>query len=221
MAKKFLTSLDLDNNELINGRLENLATDPAFGNAGRVYYNTATGKARLDTGGAIVDLGNVGDMEKSLYDTNGDGTVDNAAAVPWTGVTGKPATFTPSAHTHLSSEITDFVTAVNTQVAAYWDSIAGTDANVDTIREVLDMVLANASTLQSQIGRFNADIGDGTATSIGVTHSLNSLDVTVEVYEKATGASVQVDVVRTTADVVTITTAVPMALNAYRVVIKK
>jgi Collagen triple helix repeat (20 copies) len=60
-----------------------------------------------------------GDMLKSVYDTNSDNIVDQAAAVPWTGVTGKPATFpsdwnttsnkpssfTPSAHasTHLSA----------------------------------------------------------------------------------------------------------------------
>ena len=35
----------------------------------------------------------VGDMTKAVYDTNNDGIVDTAAAVAWTGVTGKPATF--------------------------------------------------------------------------------------------------------------------------------
>ncbi len=38
----------------------------------------------------------------------------------WGQVTGKPTTFTPSAHTHTASEITDFDTEVsnNTAVAA-------------------------------------------------------------------------------------------------------
>ena len=35
-------------------------------------------------------------------------TVGSAASVPWTGVTGKPETFTPSAHTHVVADITDF-----------------------------------------------------------------------------------------------------------------
>lgn len=44
-----------------------------------------------------------GDMVKATYDTNVDGKVnaaDTADAVPWTGVTGKPTTFTPATHAH-------------------------------------------------------------------------------------------------------------------------
>lgn len=216
---------------------------------------------------AISAVGN-GDMLKSVYDTNDDGKVnaaDAADSVPWTGVTGKPTTFTPSAHTHAiadvtnlqttldgkaatshthiianvtglqtaldgksdtghthtAADVTDFNTAVDTRVAAYWDTIAGTDANVDTIRETLDLILANASTLQDQIGRFNANIGDGISTSIAVTHNLNSLDVTVEVYEVATGETVGVGVTRTNANVVTIEAIPAPATNELRVVIKK
>jgi hypothetical protein len=47
-----------------------------------------------------------GDMLKSVYDNSGtDGIVDAAESVPWTGVTGKPASFAPSAHasTHLTA----------------------------------------------------------------------------------------------------------------------
>lgn len=42
--------------------------------------------------------GGSGDMLKSTYDTNNNGTVDTAEAAPWTGITGKPSTFSPSAH---------------------------------------------------------------------------------------------------------------------------
>lgn len=34
-------------------------------------------------------------------------TAESASAVPWSGVTGKPATFTPEAHTHAISEVAD------------------------------------------------------------------------------------------------------------------
>ena len=46
-----------------------------------------------------------GDMTKAVYDTNGDGVVDKAETVPWSGVTGKPSTFPPSTHTHTPESI--------------------------------------------------------------------------------------------------------------------
>lgn len=60
------------------------------------------------------DLGSAGygDMLKSVYDTNGDGVVDKAESVAWTGVTGKPTTFPPSTHNHTKSQITDFPTSL-------------------------------------------------------------------------------------------------------------
>lgn len=39
-------------------------------------------------------------------------TAGSATAVPWNGVTGKPATFPPSSHTHSKSQITDFPAAL-------------------------------------------------------------------------------------------------------------
>lgn len=39
-------------------------------------------------------------------------TAGSAAYVPWSGVTGKPSTFTPSTHTHTKAQITDFPTAL-------------------------------------------------------------------------------------------------------------
>ena len=124
-------------------------------------------------------------------------------------------------HTHTATDITDFATAVNTQIVAYWDSIAGTDANVDTIREVLDLILANAASIQDQIARYNATIGNGSSTSIAVTHNLNSNDVTVEVYDIGTGETVSVGVTRTNVNTVTIEAFPAPATNSLRVVIKK
>lgn len=43
------------------------------------------------------------------YDVYAAGT---AASVPWSGVTGKPNTYTPSSHTHTKSQITDFPTSM-------------------------------------------------------------------------------------------------------------
>lgn len=40
------------------------------------------------------------------------GTAAKANSVPWSGVTGKPSTYTPSSHTHTVSQISDFSTHV-------------------------------------------------------------------------------------------------------------
>ena len=60
-----------------------------------------------------------GDMTKAVYDANGDGGVEKAETVPWSGVTGKPNTFPPSTHKHTKSEITDFPAVSYTHLAVY------------------------------------------------------------------------------------------------------
>ena len=53
-------------------------------------------------------MASLGDMSKAVYDTDDDGKVDAAEAadtVPWTGVTGVPAAFPPSAHAHAVADI--------------------------------------------------------------------------------------------------------------------
>lgn len=75
----------------------------------KLYIGTATGNVLL------VAAQTVGDMLKTIYDTNNDGKVDMAELadnVPWNGVTNKPSIFPPSSHKHNKSEITDFPTSL-------------------------------------------------------------------------------------------------------------
>lgn len=70
---------------------------------------TLDGSGKLTPSQAPAGMG-TGDMTKSVYDTDNDGIVDAAESVPWSGVTGKPSTFTPATHTHAQSDITNLVT---------------------------------------------------------------------------------------------------------------
>lgn len=62
-------------------------------------------------------------------------------------------------------------------------------------------------------------IGDGVSSSYVITHNFDSNDVTVQIYDSSSKDTVYADVVRTSANVVTITFASAPASNAYRVVI--
>lgn len=183
----------------------------AVTNAKLANVATATIKGRVTAATGVVEDLTATQVKTLLAITQSDVS----------GLTAALAGKANTTHTHVAADVTDFSTAVDTRVAAYWDTIAATDANVDTIRELLDMVLANQTTLSNIIQRYNQDIGDGTSTAIAVTHSLNSLDVIVEVYDKTSNATVGCDVVRTSANVVTLNITPAIAANSHRVVIKK
>ena len=63
---------------------------------------------RLDTGTMyiVVDTANLSNAKGYMEYTAG-----SASSVPWSGVTGKPSTFTPSSHTHTIAQITDISNA--------------------------------------------------------------------------------------------------------------
>jgi len=84
----------------------------------------------------------------------------------------------------------------------------------------LQWQLTNDGTNYHSITRkFVQAIGNGSATSIAVTHNLGSKDVTVQVYEVATDQTVETDVTRTSSSVVTLGFAEAPATGAYKVVI--
>ena len=67
--------------------------------------------------------------------------------------------------------------------------------------------------------KFSGPVGNGTLTQIPVTHKLGARDVTVQVYDSNTYDTVECDVVRTSADIVTLGFTVAPAAGAYTVVI--
>lgn len=65
----------------------------------------------------------------------------------------------------------------------------------------------------------SANVGNGVNTSFAISHNFNTRDVVVNVYDNSTYETVEVDVVRTDADTVTVSFASAPSSNAYRVVV--
>lgn len=68
--------------------------------------------------------------------------------------------------------------------------------------------------------KFAATIGDGTSTSIAVTHSFGTTDVVVQVYEVTGGATVECDVLRNSTSQVTLGFTLAPAASTLRVVVQ-
>lgn len=94
--------------------------------------------------------------------------------------------------------------------------------NVGTPIDSTDAV--NKAYLESQTAsyRFSTLVGNGAATTFSVSHGLSSKQVIVEVYDDATGATVETTVTRTSASAVDIAfQGVVPGVNQFRVLIMK
>jgi len=95
------------------------------------------------------------------------------------------------------------------ELATTAEALAGSD----TARAVTPAGLAARS--------FVGTVGDGSATSIVVTHNLSTRNVIVQLYDAATYDTVITDVVRTTSSAVTLTFATAPTSNAIKVLITR
>lgn len=108
----------------------------------KLYIGTVSGNQLL------VAAQTVGDMLKSIYDTDNDGKVDvaeTADTAPWSGITGKPSTFTPAAHTHAAGDI-----ASGTMATARLPAASTSAAGIAQLND------ATNSTLTTQAATANA-----------------------------------------------------------------
>lgn len=76
-------------------------------------------------------------------------------------------------------------------------------------------------TTQITNGKYAANIGNASATSIIAVHGLGSLDVQVELFKNSTGETVYADVRRSGVNEVTVSFAAAPSLNQYRIIITR
>jgi hypothetical protein len=152
MAQKFLTNIDLNQNQLINATFEKLATEPASGNfEGRLIYDTATDTIKVYTGSAfkslphtIVSGGGAG-IAEALTVSESNGTVTLTLNVADTDSAG----LLPAAMWQMLTDATSDATASklvkrdangNAKVATPTDSNhIATKGYVDAARQGLDV----------------------------------------------------------------------------------
>ena len=152
MAQKFLTNLDLNQNELRNATFEKVATDPSSGNfEGRTIYNTTTDTLKVYTGSAwtslphsIVSGGGAG-IAEALTVSESNGTVTLTLNVADTDSAG----LLPAAMWNMLTDATSDATASklvkrdasgNAKVATPTDAAhIATKGYVDAARQGLDV----------------------------------------------------------------------------------
>lgn len=171
MSQKWFNGLNLQQNQLENAVIQNLASDPSSGKAGQIYYNTTDNGYRYYNGTAWVSIS--ADAIKSIVD--GDGLTSSTSGNAVTISLGTPSasgsgsntygsnSVTADSHTHQISlpDATDEVKGV-VQLAADNDT---TSTNKAVTPKQLETARKNA---EVSITAGNGLTGGGTGNSLSV-----------------------------------------------------
>jgi len=286
MSQKFLTSIDLTLNELLNAKLQILASDPGSPVEGQVWYNSTTKMLKFYTGSATIVLGRLDQISAptaalslnsqritSLADPTAatDAAtkqyVDNlAAGINWKDSVRAATTANGALATAFENgDAIDGVTlatgdriliknqSTGSENGIYTVNASGAPtraSDADTAAEILgaavfveegtvnpdsmwvlttnapitlgstSLTFAKFASVASSLSRVAANVGDGSATQIDVTHSLGTRDITVLVYRNSSPwDQVFCDVEMLDANTVRLRFATAPSSNQYRVVV--
>lgn len=199
MSKKFLVSIDLNKNELLNARIQNLGSAPSSPVSGQVYYNTGdnimyfwNGTEWISTSGSLEVIqdaigayveGGVG-LTRSYNDTTGVTTIDldNTAVTAGTyGSITKVPTFTVDQQGRLTgASEANLVIPLDTQTTGdYVATIVGT-ANEVTVSPNSGHNAAVTIGLPDNVEiTGNLQVG-GNLNVIGTVNSVNTTQINIE-----------------------------------------
>lgn len=200
MSQKWFNNIDLQQNELQNGVIQNLAADPTSGKAGQIYYNTADKGYRYHNGTAWVSI--TAEAVKSIIAGNGltssgTDTVTISLGTPSASGSGSNTygsnNVTTNSHTH-QINLPDATEAAKGVIELATDAEAS--AGTDTTRAINAKQLAAAK--QSAIDSAKVTIqtsngitgGSSTASNSYTLSGVNASTTTKGVVQLATQAEV-------------------------------
>lgn len=188
MSQKWFNNIDLQQNELQNGVIQNLAADPTSGKAGQIYYNTVGKGYRYHNGTEWVSI--TAEAVKSIVAGNGltssgTGTVTISLGTPSTSGATSGTTYgsndvTETSHTHqirISAATTDTPGVV--ELATDAEATAGTDTtkaiNAKQLKDAKQSAIDSAKvTIQTSNGI------TGGSTTPGNSFTLSGVNASTE-----------------------------------------
>lgn len=188
MSQKWFNGLNLQQNQLENAVIQNLASDPSSGKAGQIYYNTTDNGYRYHNGTAWVSI--TAEAVKSIVAGNG---LTSSGTDTVTISLGTPSASGSGSNTYGSNSVTDDSHTHQIKLPDATDSAKGvielaTDADVttgtDTKKAVTPKQLAEvkgtadaASTKATTNATEIANIKNGTTAVGKATKVANSLTI--------------------------------------------
>lgn len=243
MTRKIGNGLDLQNQRIQNVGTGSQPTDAVnlaqlqSALAGLSWHGAAraasTGNVTISSPGASIDgvtlsVGNrvllknqTAAAENGIYVWNGASSALTRATDGVTGNLNAGAAFyvdegTVNADTAYTISTDDPIT-VGTSAIAFAKFGAGIAYTAGTGLSLTGTQFAIDTTVVAR--KFATNVGDGSSTTITVSHNLGTLDVTAQLYLVSTGETVETDTVRSTTGAVAFTFATAPAAGAFRAVI--
>ena len=243
MSRKIGNGLDLQNQRIQNlgtgsqptdavnlAQVQSLLAGLSWHGAVRV---ASTGNINLASPGAAIDgvtmaTGNrflakdqTAGAENGVYVWNGATAAATRAADGVTGTLNAGAAFyvdegTVNADTAFTVTTDDTIT-VGTTAIAFAKFGAGIAYTAGTGLTLTGTQFAINTTVVAR--KFSTNVGDGSSTTITVSHNLGTLDVVAQLYLVSTGETVETDTVRPSTGTVAFTFATAPAAGALRAVI--
>jgi hypothetical protein len=199
MAKKYLVSIDLNKNELLNARIQNLGAAPSSPVSGQIYYNSQdnvmyfwNGTEWISTSGSLEVIqdaigtyvsGGTG-IVSTYNDSNGTTTIaldDTAVSAGTYGSTSKTVTFTVDAQGRLTnaSDANISIDLATQTTGDYVATIVGTEGQIDVSPNSGSNAAVTVGLPDDVEIVGNLQVG-GNLNVIGTVNSVNTTQINIE-----------------------------------------